>query len=123
MAEYEHYRKFWRNKIRNRSTALLEQKEEYIRLAKECAHHLTENYKVSKVILVGSLVKKHSTFHEGSDIDIVVVDLTPKDYFRALAELVELLPSGTMLNLIPYENTNERMKQVTDESGEILYEK
>ena len=55
------------------------------------AHLLYENYGACKVYLFGSL-NKPETFHDRSDINLVVDGLPPRLDFKALAELWRLLP-------------------------------
>ena len=87
--------------------------------AQRCAHLLYENYGVRKVYLFGSL-NKPETFHDRSDIDLVVDGLPPRLYFKALAELWRLLPPGMELNLIPFEDANPGIRKRLLKEGVIL---
>lgn len=101
-------------------TTLIEinRKEKFIILAKKCAKLLKRKYKVKKVFLIGSLVKGY--FHDKSDIDLVVEGLMPEVYIKALTELYDLLPGGVELNLIPFEDTFNSLKEKTIAEGMLL---
>jgi predicted nucleotidyltransferase len=94
-------------------------KEKLILLAKDCAKLLKSKYKVNKVFLIGSLMG--GFFHDRSDIDLVVEGLTPELYIKALTELYDLLPEDVELNLIPYEDAFDSLKEKTIKEGELIY--
>ena len=96
----------------------ISKKEKLIILAKKCAKFLKKKYKVKKVFLIGSLVKGY--FHDQSDIDLVVEGLISKLYIKALTELYDLLPNGAELNLIPFEDAFDRLKEKTITEGILL---
>jgi len=89
------------------------------KVAERCAQILKDKYKVKKVYLIGSLVK--GFVHERSDIDLVVEDLPPELYVKALTELWDILPSGVELNLIPFEDAFESLKVKTIKEGVLIY--
>ena len=89
------------------------------KVAERCAQILKGKYKVKKVYLIGSLVK--GFVHERSDIDLVVEDLPPELYVKALTELWDILPSGVELNLIPFEDAFESLKVKTIKEGVLIY--
>lgn len=97
----------------------LERKEVYSRLARECTAFLRERYKVKKVYIIGSLVK--GILHERSDIDLVVEGLPPRFYIKALTELYDILLPGVDLNLIPFEDAFDSLKEKTVKEGHLLY--
>ncbi|MFQ6003419.1 MAG: nucleotidyltransferase family protein [Candidatus Zixiibacteriota bacterium] len=94
-------------------------KRKLILLAEKCAQFLKSKYKVKRVILIGSLVK--GFFHDRSDIDLVVEGLAPELYIKALTELYDLLPQGVELNLIPYEDAFDTLKDKTIKEGKLIY--
>jgi len=71
------------------------------------------------VILIGSLVE--GIVHEKSDIDLVVEGLSSDLYVKSLAELYDLLPVGVEINLIPFEDAFETLKQKALQKGELVY--
>lgn len=97
----------------------MDKKEELQKLAKRCVSVLKDKYKVKRVFLVGSLVK--GFVHERSDIDLVVEGLSPDLYMKALTELWDILPEGVELNLIPFEDAFESLKEKTLKEGEPVY--
>ncbi|MCK4762948.1 MAG: nucleotidyltransferase domain-containing protein [Candidatus Aminicenantes bacterium] len=96
-----------------------QRKELYTRMAKECAVFLIDKYKVNRAILIGSLVK--GVFHERSDIDLVIEGLPPELYIKALTELYNILPPGVEINLIPYEDAFDSMKEKAVAEGQLIY--
>jgi len=97
----------------------MNKKEELQKLAKNCTQVLKDKYKVRRVFLVESLVK--GVVHERSDIDLVVEGLPPNLYIKALTELWDLLPAKIDLNLIPFEDAFESLKEKTLKEGELIY--
>lgn len=98
MENYQQKRKHW-NYPRS---IKMDRREELRNLAKRIAKMLKEKYKVKRVFLIGSLVKRY--IHESSDIDLMVERLAPEVYITALTEAYDILPPGIDLNLIPFEN-------------------
>ena len=88
-------------------------------IAKRCTDVLKNKYHAKRIFLIGSLVK--GIVHEQSDIDIVVEGIQPGNYMKALAELWEIIPAGEELNLIPFENAFESLKQKVLREGERVY--
>jgi predicted nucleotidyltransferase len=97
----------------------VDRKENLRKIAYKCVEILKNKYKVKKVFLIGSLAK--GTVHEKSDIDLVVEGLSTETYIKALTELWDLLPTGVELNLIPYEDAFETLKEKTVKEGELIY--
>lgn len=97
----------------------MNKKEELIELARNCSEVLKDKYQSKRIFLIGSLVKGY--FHEKSDIDLVVEGLLPELYIKALTELYDLLPSGVEINLIPFEDAFESLKEKTLKEGKVLY--
>lgn len=80
---------------------------------------LRDKYRVKRAFLIGSLVK--GSIHERSDIDLVVKDLSPDLHMKALTELWDLLPAGVELNLIPYKDAFEGLKEKAINEGELMH--
>ncbi|GAI66516.1 unnamed protein product [marine sediment metagenome] len=97
----------------------MDRREELRKTAERCVWVLKDKYKVKKVFLIGSLVT--GFIHERSDIDLVVEGLSSDLYIKALTDLWDLLPAGVELNLIPYEDAFESLKEETLKEGELIY--
>ncbi len=97
----------------------MDRREELRKTAERCVWVLKDKYKVKKVFLIGSLVT--GFIHERSDIDLVVEGLSSDLYMKALTDLWDLLPTGVELNLIPYEDAFENLKEETLKEGELIY--
>jgi len=93
--------------------------EELREIAEKCIWILKNKYKVKKVFLIGSLAEGY--VHERSDIDLVVEGLSPDLYIKSLTELWDILPSGLELNLIPFEDAFESLKEKTLKEGALIY--
>ncbi len=89
------------------------------KIVEKCIEVLKNKYRIKRAFLIGSLVKGH--VHEKSDIDLVVEGLAPGLYMKALTELWELLPPGVELNLIPFEDAFETLKEKALREGELVY--
>lgn len=94
-------------------------REELRLLANKCGELLKKKYQVEKVFLIGSIVK--GIIHKKSDIDLVVEGLQPDLYIKALTELWDILPPGVEINLIPFEDAFEGLKEKTIKEGELVY--
>ena len=97
---------------------MIDKRKELKKLARKCAEMLKTNYKVKRIFLIGSLSKGY--VHDKSDIDIVVEGLKPELYIKVLTELYDLLPAGVELNLIPFEDSYDSLKEKTLHEGEII---
>ena len=97
----------------------MDRKEKLLKAAERCVRILKNRYKVKRVFIIGSLVK--GFVHKKSDIDLVVEGLSPDLYMKALTELWDYLPDGTELNLIPFEDAFESMKEKAIKEGELMY--
>ena len=97
----------------------MDRKRDLRKIASRCAKLLRDKYKVKRVILVGSLVR--GKVHEKSDIDLVVEGLPAEIYIKSLTELYDLLPAGIEVNLIPFEDAFEKLRQKALQRGEVIY--
>ena len=97
----------------------MNKKEELRQIAEKCVRILKNKYDVKKVFLIGSLVK--GNVHNKSDIDLVVEGLSSDLYIKSLTELWDILPVGVELNLIPFEDAFESLKEKAIKEGEIIY--
>ena len=97
----------------------MDRKEKLQELAKRCVEVLKDKYKVRRVFIIGSLAK--GFVHERSDIDLVVEGLSPDFYMKAITELWDILPPGVELNLIPFEDAFESLKEKVIKEGELAY--
>lgn len=96
-----------------------ERKKIYTRMARKCTSVLQKKYNVKKVYIIGSLAK--GILHDRSDIDLVVEGLPPKLYVKALTDLYDVLLPGIELNLIPFEDAFDSLKEKTVKEGQLIY--
>lgn len=97
----------------------MNRKDQLRHTAEKCAFVLGDRYKIRRAFLIGSLVK--GIVHERSDIDLVVEGLAPDLYMKALTELWDILPLGVDLNLIPFEDAFQSLREKAIEEGELMY--
>ncbi len=97
----------------------MDRKHELRKIAERCTEVLRDKYKVKRVSLIGSLAE--GIVHERSDIDLVVEGLPSDLYMKALTDLWDLLPAGIELNLIPFEDAFESLKEKTIKEGRPIY--
>lgn len=81
---------------------------------------LVREFKVSKVILFGSILQENH-FNRYSDIDLAVAGLAKRSFFRALARL--MMESEFEVDLKPVEDLDKGMIGKSILKGEVLYEK
>jgi len=122
-AQWQPYIDAWRERWRRRD-AQVEQRRLLARQAAcGCAAYLAEHWGVSRVYLLGSLAG-WGRVHAHSDIDLAAEGLPPgAEYFRVLAELWELLPSGDELDLVPLEEALPGLRDRILREGEVLYDR
>ncbi len=87
-------------------------------LAKEAANLLKEQFKVSKVVVFGSLIRENC-FTLWSDIDLAAWGLSPQDTFRAM-ETVKDLDQDIEINLVDIETCTKNLKLNIEKDGIIL---
>lgn len=97
----------------------MDKREELKKLAYEAAKILKNKYKVKRIFLIGSVAKGY--VHERSDIDIVAEGLAPELYIKALTDIYDILPPGIELNLIPFEDAFESLREKAIKEGELIY--
>lgn len=97
----------------------MDRKEELTNLSQKIALMLKEKYKVKRVFLIGSLA--YGIVHERSDIDLVVEGLKPELYMKALVDCSDIVQWKVEVNLIPFEEAFESLKQKTLKKGVLIY--
>jgi predicted nucleotidyltransferase len=102
-----------------RESVKMDRSEELREMSKKIAQMLKEKYKVKRIFLIGSLVKGY--VHEKSDIDLVVEGLSPKAYIKALVDASDIVQWKVEVNLIPFEDAFETLKEKTLREGELIY--
>lgn len=122
IAEIEKYKTMWKRRLGEDEEARLRLRKEAIEAAGRAAKALVERFGAEKVYLFGSVLEPRY-FTEWSDIDMVVLDLAPAQYFKALSGIWGLLPHGMELDLIPYEDADSFLKEKVLREGVLLYDK
>ncbi len=113
------FRSAWQERFTKQEQVLRQRKLDLRRKATVCALTLKEKYRVTQVILFGSLTGD-KPIHERSDIDLAVEGLPSKDYFHALTTLYEIAPSDVNIDLITLEDAPDTLYQRIKTTGENL---
>jgi predicted nucleotidyltransferase len=117
---YAEYRRAWQRRWREAEERDRKRVEELRQTALACARLLVECFDARRVYLFGSLARGGRP-HKGSDIDLAVEGMAPgRVYWRALAQLWELLPPGVELDLVPLEDAHPELVDLIHQEGELL---
>ena len=103
--------------LERRSRALAKRAAEARRIAETLAVLLVKEYGAKRVMLHGSLA--HGSFHERSDIDLVVEGLSPTDLLDAGVALDDRAAPFN-LDLISLERQPEGLRKRIEEHGIAL---
>lgn len=105
-------------------------KDQYENEAKRLVNLLTKKYKPEKIILFGSMASGHLT--DESDIDLLVIKDTPKDYHQRNREVTLMCASYIPKDIFVFtpaelkKSIKENRFLITEEilpKGKVLYEK
>ena len=118
MANIAAYKKGWERTLRREKALQEKRRAEALKIAEGLRDILVQEFKVSRVILFGSVLKKHG-FDMDSDIDIAVEGLAKKSYFKAVARL--MMQSQFPVDLKPMEDVRESVRKRIAK-GVALYE-
>lgn len=118
MAGIAAYKKGWERTERREKALQEKRRSEAVKIAEDLKDILVREFKVSRVILFGSVLKKNG-FDADSDIDIAVEGLAKKSYFKAVARL--MIESPFSVDLKPIEDVRESIRK-SIEKGIALYE-
>lgn len=77
--------------------------------ANACAERLRARFGARRVIIFGSAMG-NTPWHSRSDIDLAVEGLAPELFWRAWADLEDLLPPGLSVDLIPLETAGPALR-------------
>lgn len=94
----------------------LQQRPDGLGLAHQAASILRQEFGVSRVVLFGS-ARSPTAFHETSDLDIAVWDLSPDDYICAVARLMEL--PDFSIDLVEAETAQTYLQSAIDQGLDL----
>ena len=109
-------RRVWQRREEARRKKLETLRERALAEAKRLAGILKKDHGCRAVYLIGSLAR--GEFEEDSDIDLVVEGLDPARFFNVCGEITA--SSGFPVDLIPYEDANELVKDRVKSEGKVL---
>ena len=90
-------------------------RQEALTKTKEAAKILKEKYNADKVLLFGSVLDK-DRFYLRSDVDLAVSGLKDELFYKAYAEVMNIL-SGFEVDLLDYKECRESLKKEIKERG------
>ncbi|OIN97088.1 hypothetical protein AUJ66_04425 [Candidatus Desantisbacteria bacterium CG1_02_38_46] len=109
------WKKRWLEDVKNRHI----KSDAAEKAAKKISLMLIRKFKVNKIILFGSVIKKE--FDSGSDIDLAVEGLKKEFYIKALVEAENLV--NFPVDIKPLEECKGFFKEQIQTKGRVLYEK
>ena len=117
MTDITPYLNYWRNKQQKEQAYHQKLAQQAKDSLEPIINYLTQNFKIKKIILFGSLVK--GNFSETSDIDLAVEGIPPQDYFAVLAKINGM--SDRLIDLKPIESLDPHFLKRVLETGDCLY--
>jgi len=114
--------------IRSRKNRIATRKQRLERELNKIVSTLIKKYDPLKIILFGSLAK--GDIHEYSDIDLVVIKNTTKNFYDRLEETVDILKENVDIDIIVYtpeeakelEENDMFFKEEIVKRGKVLYD-
>jgi predicted nucleotidyltransferase len=119
--DIEKYLPTWRKRLEEEAAALGRRRRAAEEVADRMARILGDEFEAERVYLVGSLLKPED-FGTHSDIDLLVVGLEPARYFKALSRIWKELPKGMEVDLVPFEDADEYLRNLAQTKGVLLYD-
>ncbi|RAK08583.1 putative nucleotidyltransferase [Halanaerobium saccharolyticum] len=92
-----------------------ERRQEALTKAKKAAKVLKEKYKAERVILFGSVLDE-DRFYLRSDVDLAVFGLKDELFYKAYAEVMNII-SGFEVDLLDYKECRDSFKKEIKEQG------
>jgi uncharacterized protein len=83
------YRAGLQQKLKQQQQQQLQRQQRGWQVAREAAQRLKSRWGASKVVLFGSMLEP-TKVHARSDIDLAVWNLPTQDYYRAVADLLDI---------------------------------
>lgn len=97
-----------RRRQQQRKEHLHQLRQHGIAQAKTAAQLLRKEFGASRIVLFGSMLDE-STFHETSDLDLAVWNLSPSDYIAAVARLLQILDFS--IDLVEAESVSSYLQE------------
>ena len=106
-----------RDRARREALAVRERREKAWKAAREAADLLKSRYHVTRVVVFGSLTEA-DRFHPWSDLDLAVWDLSPADYFEAVARVLDV-GGEIKIDLLMAERCKPHLRAAIDRGKEL----
>ncbi len=116
--QMERYQRTARARWEARRERCALRRERAWQLARRAAALLREEFGARRIVLFGSLARA-VRFHERSDVDLAVWGLPARDYYRAVARLLDLDPT-IGVDLIEAEYAPPTLRATLEREGVLL---
>lgn len=117
-AMMEMYKHTARTSAAQRQRRLATRQMQALAVAQRAADMLRTDFGATQVVLIGSLTGA-TTFHDRSDVDLVVYGIRQEDYWRAVAQLLSLDPT-IEIDLIEAANAASWVEEAVAREGVAL---
>lgn len=101
------YRATARKRAQQQRDRLHQRHQLGLSVAQQAAETLRQDFQAQRVVLFGSM-RSPEKVHERSDVDLAVWGLAPRDYFRAVGQLLAIDPDMP-IDVIEAESASPRM--------------
>lgn len=113
------YRAAHQRRRQQEAERLRQRAQEARQVAERAAAYLKAEYEVTAVILFGS-VARGTGFRADSDIDLAVVGLNPRYFWRAWSELDRVVGTDFEIDLIHMDTTKPPLRSAIEREGILL---
>jgi len=111
--EMDKYRETARKNDATKKLRLEDRRQRGLIVAGQAAHILKQDFGVTRVKLIGSLIHPN-LFHSRSDIDLAVWDI--RHLYRAVSKIMEIDPEF-QIDVIPVEDASQELARVIESEG------
>ena len=112
------YRATAQRRYQQESMSIMRRRKIAWRIAREAAQLLREQFKVSRVVVFGSLVRENG-FTRWSDVDIAAWGIAPEDTFRAIGAVMDL-DTEIPVNLVDVNTARPALLAAIEQNGTEL---
>ena len=117
-AQMQIYRAAAQQRQQQKRDRLQQRQQLGLGVAQQASELLKREFGAEKVVLFGSM-RSLAQIHDRSDVDLAVWGLNPRDYFRAVGQLLALHPD-ILVDLVEAETAPSRLLHEIETTGVIL---
>lgn len=109
------YRATAQRRYQQEKTEIIRRREKAWQIARQAAQLLREQFKVSRVVVFGSLTRQRG-FTRWSDVDIAAWGIAPEDTFRAIGAVMDL-GADIPVNLVDVNTARPSLLAAIEQDG------